>query len=136
MRRSRPSTRSALVAVVLALLLAAGDGLGLHACAHHDLTEGAGPATTHAPAAGDHAAHAGHPDDGSEPADHGTHGGPCNCLGVCPAGTGAPIAAGAGLVLHPTRAAGAAPVLDRSSRLPAARPPHFLPYALAPPARG
>jgi hypothetical protein len=119
-----------LVAMLL-LLVWAGDGLGLHACGHHDGPAGAptGPEAEH-PAGHDH-----HRPGEPGPDTHGTHEGACTCAGACPTAAGTPLASGRatplGAVEHPRPA----PLPQVSGLLPSRHPPHFLPYALAPPAR-
>lgn len=132
MNRTLPTRLASLLWAVLFLLSVAGDGLGAHFCPHHDGSAGA-HGGDHAAAAHDGpAAHhaAGLPGEPQE------HGGPCTCAGACQAGTGLALAA------EPLGAPSLpAPELHLPSVAPEAaparrRPPYFLPYAQAPPARG
>ena len=113
-----------LGSVLLALVyLALPGGLaGVRACAHHDA------AALQEPSAQDH--HGGH---GAAEPDDAPHGG-CTCLDTC--------AAGDTVVLHPATVTAPAatptapaprPSVAATSPVPT-RPPHFLPFANAPPA--
>lgn len=158
-KRSLPRRITALFWALVFVLGTVDEGFGLHPCPHHDGGAHAAPAdhAGHhpAPAASANAAageHAGHhtsaavgphceqvsaattADPASAPGD--SHDGPCTCGGACQAGPG--IALPALPQSQPTtRSISAAePVVPAATDLPRQRPPHFLPFSLAPPRLG
>jgi hypothetical protein len=136
--RTLPKRLAALGWALLFLLNTAGTGLGLHACPYHEGTHRpAGEAPAAAEPGDPHAHHQHHGHDGDGAGDHDHPGSePCPHFEACQAATCSVlhVALRAGSIA--TYAVAAETLLLRSGRIAAFHPPFFLPYALAPPARG
>jgi hypothetical protein len=149
MKRPLHRRAAALLWALAFVLVTVGEGFGLHPCPHHgaaaaDVVGGAdvhaadhggghaaSPAHSHAPSGG---AHTTAPATEHDPGQ--SHSGPCTCGSACQAGAGAAIPPA-------TQAAPAAPenTASQAAWFQAAtpvrlRPPHFLPFAQAPPHQG
>lgn len=130
-----------------------GEGFGLRACPHHDGggAHAAAPITADAADHGNHGSHGGaaaaRGTDGHCGGGEGSHGsdthapgnghdGPCTCGAACQMGTAAalPVVPHAGPTVTVSTAAATRIRVGAEPRLQ--RPPHFLPFSLAPPLQG
>lgn len=151
MTRSVPFRLASLLWAILFLLTTAGEGFGLHPCPYHVGThsdaaaegEGSDRAAEHG------AGHEGHghghhhgsaSDDAGPTPDHsaGHHSGdePCSHQVACQAMSGSAMAVDLPASPFALYAVHADIFLPTAENASPARPPYFLPYSLAPPARG
>ncbi|HET6763910.1 MAG TPA: hypothetical protein VFH27_09560 [Longimicrobiaceae bacterium] len=124
MKRSLLLRTSALWAALLLVLTWGADGIGLHACPHHDMVAAAQSGHM----AHGQVAHAGHGRQAPQP-EHQA----CTCIGCCHAGTAAVVPQAAALAVRAAVAGRAAAPLPRGDRALPSSPPYLLPYSTAPP---